>query len=114
MSDSSERYNHNNNDYDGAGANDNTCYGNGSGNGAGGGEKNTGVGGGSAEWMRFLSPITLSEMFGATAKAKASLSKNRENPSWEKVRIKYYGRERMKRSSQRTHQKQQEVKEGVY
>ena len=34
--------------------------------------------------------------------------------SWEKVRIKYYGRERMQRSSQRTHQKQQEVKEGVY
>ena len=55
------------------------CTGAGAGNV--GGDRNTGAGGGSAEWMRFLIPIALSETFGAMANSKASSStKTKKNP----------------------------------
>ena len=48
------------------------------------GDRNTGSGGGSAEWLRFLSLSALTETLGAMAKAKSSSStasrKKRERP----------------------------------
>ena len=76
MSDSSGS-DDNDDDDAGTSAEGNTCYDNGDGRGY----SNTGSGGSSAEWMRFLSPSALSEMVGAMAKAKASSSKkSRKNP----------------------------------
>ena len=72
-SDLSERSDDNDEDDDGTGSEDNNCDGNG--NCDGRGDRNTGAGGGSVEWMRFLSPSALAEALGAMAKAKASLSK---------------------------------------
>ena len=84
MSDSSD-YDDNGDDDDNTDAKDNTCYSGSAGNGGG---NSTGTGGGSAEWMRFLSPSALSETLGAMAKAKASSSTNsRKTQSWEKVKI---------------------------
>ena len=40
--------------------------------GDGGGDRNTGDGGGSTEWLRFLSPGAQTEELGAMAKAKES------------------------------------------
>ena len=66
-SDSSERSDDNDDDDDGNGAKDNNGYSD------GGGDRNTGAGGGSAEWMDLLIPSSLSETFRALAKARASL-----------------------------------------
>ena len=95
-SDSSDSDN-NDDDDDKTGAKDNTCYGDDDGVDAGNDRgDSTGAGGGSAEWMRFLSPSALSETLGAMVKAKASSSaKSRKIRSWEKVKTKYHGRERM-------------------
>ena len=71
-SDSSGRSDDNDDDDEETSAKDNTCYGDG--NGDGGVDSNTGIGGGSAEYMGFLSPNALWETFGAMEKAKASVS----------------------------------------
>ena len=77
----------NDDDDDKTSAKDNTCYGDGVGAGAGdGGGDSTITGGGSVEWMRFLSPSALSETLGVMAKAKASSStKSRKTRGSEKV-----------------------------
>ena len=90
--DSLERSEDNNEDDDGTRAEDNNCGGNvqgdrNTGDGNGGGDRNTGAGGGSAEWLSLLSPSALTEALSAMGKTKASLLKNREKRSWEKVRI---------------------------
>ena len=46
---------------------------NGDSNGNGGGDRDTGAGGRSAEWLRFLSLGARAEVLSAMAKAKASL-----------------------------------------
>ena len=69
----------NDDDDDNTGAEYNTCYGNCDGDGDGGGDS-TGAGGGSEEWMRFLSPSALSETLGAMAKAKLSSSTKSRKP----------------------------------
>ena len=52
-------------------------------------DRNTGVVGGSTEWLRFLSPSAQTEALRAMAKAKASLlTALRRNRIWKKVKVK--------------------------
>ena len=58
-------------------------------NGDGRDDMNTGAGGESLEWIRFLSPSARTEALGTTEKAKASLlSALRKELKLEKVRVK--------------------------
>ena len=93
LSDLSERSDDNDEDDDRTGAEDNNCNvdgdGSGDGDGDGGSDRNSGSRGGSAECLRFLSLIAITEVLGAMAKAKSSLSKkSKKNRIWEKERIK--------------------------
>ena len=101
----------------GTGAKDNNCDSNSDGNNAGngGGNRNTGIRGGSAEWLRFLNPSALTEALGAMAKDKASSSTAlRKIPKLGKIKNKIARKGKSARKLVKNSPKKAVIKRRVY